>query len=289
MQAAWHKARLGEAHLLLIQGEAGIGKTHLAEALLTWARQHDQLTVYTRAYAAEGQLTYSPVIDWLRSPPYATLYSSLEDVWLAECARLLPEILVERPELPLPAPLGDSWQRQRLFEALIRAALTPRQPLLVLLDDLQWADKETLEWLHFLLRFAPSAPLLLVGTVRMSEVLADHPLITLQQQLHREGRIQEISLAPLTTAASDELAQQTAGSQLPAKTLAELRRYAEGVPLFLVETVRAEIGKDAADRWGWSTNTLLPVSNTLPLPPKVYAVIQARLNQLSPGARHWPM
>jgi DNA-binding SARP family transcriptional activator/predicted ATPase len=284
LQAAWLKASQGRPHFVLIQGEAGIGKTHLAEALLVWARQHGRLTVQTRAYAAEGQLTYSPVIEWLRSPAYAHLFASLEDIWLTECARLLPELLVARPDLSAPPPVSESWQRQRLFEALARAALAP-PPLLVLFDDLQWADKETLEWLHFLLRFDASAPLLLVGTVRMSEITANHPLTSLQQELHRDGRIQEIALAPLPATASDELAQQIVGSQLSDEILANLHHYAEGVPLFLVEAIRAEMDKAEAERWHWSIDTSLPILNALPLPPKVYAVIQARLNQLSTGAQ----
>jgi DNA-binding SARP family transcriptional activator len=122
LQAAWYRASRGQPHLVLIQGDAGIGKTYLAEALLIWANQHDQLTVHTRAYAAEGQLTYSPVIEWLRSPPYNNLPSRLEDVWLTECARLLPEIISARPNLSVPSPLTEHWQQQRFFEALSRAA-----------------------------------------------------------------------------------------------------------------------------------------------------------------------
>ncbi len=298
--AAWQRASAGQPHLILIQGEAGIGKTHLAEALLTWASQRNQLTVQTRAYAAEGQLSYSPVVEWLNATPYADLARVLADVWLVECSRLLPELLSARPDLVAPPPLTDSAQRRLLFEALARAVLIPGQPLLVLFDDLQWADQETVEWLHFLLRFDSTAPLLLVGTVRMSEVPAAHPLTDLQQELHRTGRIQEIALAPLSAEASAELAQQTAGTQLQAEILTNLQRYAEGVPLFLVEAVRAEIDKTETERWRWSTKRPIAASdiaapdiaalditapNPLPLPPKVYAVIHSRLNQLSPGAR----
>ncbi|MCB0109488.1 MAG: AAA family ATPase, partial [Caldilineaceae bacterium] len=282
---AWQHTREGHPHLLLIQGEAGIGKTHLAEALVKWARQHNQLAIHIRAYAAEGQLSYSLVIEWLRTAPYATLATDLTEPWLTECSRLLPELLTARPDVTAPPPLRDSWQRRRLFEALARAALTPQQPLLVLLDDLQWADQETLEWLHFLLRFDPAAPLLLVGTVRMGEVATAHPLTDLQQQLHHDGRIQTIQLTPLEAAAGAELAQQTAGIPLPPETLAHVHRYAEGVPLFLIEVVRAEIEKVESERWRWSMHPSTGAPNTVPLPPKVYAVIQARLNQLSPDAR----
>ena len=291
LQTAWRTASLGHPAVVLISGEAGMGKTRLAEELLSWAEQQGCLTVHSRAYAAEGQLTYAPVIEWLRSPPYRQALLRLDDVWLSECARLLPELLTARPDLSPPAPLGESWQRQRLFEALARAVLAPSEPLLVLVDDMQWADQETLEWLHFLLRLEPSAPLLIVGTARLSEVDPHHPLTALLEQLHRNGRVQHIPLAPLTAAASDELAQHItqhiAGSVSP-ETLSELRRYAEGVPLFLVETLRAELDKDESERWRWSSGpsgSTVSSSSPPPLPPKVQAVIQARLNGLSAGAR----
>ena len=239
LQAAWQRAKPGEPHLVLVQGEAGIGKTHLAEALLTRSVPQDKLAVHIRAYAAEDSLLYLPVIEWLRSPPFPEVLLDLDDVWLSECARLLPEILTARPDLTVPPALSDSWQKQRLFEALARAVLAPGKPLLVLFDDVQWADKETLEWLAYLMRYDAPVPLLLLGTVRMSEVSASHPLARLQQQLHRDARIEEITLGPLDAAASDELAQQIAGGWLTSATLSDVRHYAEGVPLFLVEIVRA--------------------------------------------------
>ena len=291
LQTAWQTAGSGHPTMVLISGEAGIGKTRLAEELLSWAEQQGCLTVHTRAYAAEGQLTYAPVIAWLRSPPYRQALLGLEEVWLSECARLLPELLTARPDLSPPLPLSESWQRQRLFEALARAVLAPSEPLLVLVDDMQWADKETLEWLHFLLRLEPSAPLLVLGTARLSEVDPHHPLTALLEQLHRNDHIQHIPLSPLSAAASDELAQhitQHIAGGVSVETLAELRRYAEGVPLFLVEALRAELDKDESERWRWSSSPLSsPASSPSPppLPPKVQAVIQARLNRLSPGAR----
>ena len=76
----------------------------------------------------------------------------LADPWLRELARLLPEILVERPDLPPPGPLTEEWQRLRLFEALAHGLLPGHAALLLFLDDLQWCDRDTLDWLDYLLQ-----------------------------------------------------------------------------------------------------------------------------------------
>ncbi len=150
MLQAWRAVVAGgEPHVVMLSGEAGIGKTRLAEELLQWAARQGIASANARCYAAEGELAYAPVTAWLRAHPLAPL----EDVWLAEVARLLPEVLAQRPDLPRPVALTEAWQRQRLFEALSRAILGTNQPLLLTIDDLQWCDRDTLEWLHFLLRF----------------------------------------------------------------------------------------------------------------------------------------
>src|SRR5712692_7294786 len=96
-----------------------------------------------------------------------------------------------------PGPLTEAWQQQRLFEALARAILGARQPLLLLLDDLQWCDRETLEWLHYLLRFDAHARLLIMSTVRPEEPTPAHPLEALLAALRRDGQVTEIALGPL--------------------------------------------------------------------------------------------
>ena len=91
--SAWQRASVGESHLFLISGEAGIGKTRLAEELLTWADQQGIATARTRSYGAEGRLALAPVTEWLRSDAIRRSWVGWRDVWLTEIARLLPELL----------------------------------------------------------------------------------------------------------------------------------------------------------------------------------------------------
>jgi tetratricopeptide (TPR) repeat protein len=272
-----------------VSGEAGIGKTKLVEELVSWAERQGVATATTRSFAVEGPLAYAPVIGWLRSPILQRALSRLEEVWLTELARLLPELLMENPELPRPEPLTESWQRQRLFEALARAFLAAGQPLLLLIDDLQWSDAQTLAWLHYLLRFAPQAEMLIAGTLRPEEVSGDQPLTSLLTELRGSGHLIEIELRRLDEAETTALAEQVAEHGLDAEERARLYRETEGNPLFIVETLRARL----ADLPRASPHfDLLPHAEKRPsdttcaaLPPKVHAVIERRLKELSPEAR----
>jgi DNA-binding SARP family transcriptional activator/predicted ATPase len=283
LQTAWQRATGGQSHLALVSGEAGIGKSRLAEELFLWAGQQGCVAVRTRAYAAEGRLSYGSVMEWLRSDPLRPVLARLDTVWLCEVARLLPELLAERPDLPHPAPLTEYWQRQRFFEALARAVLQASQPLLLLIDDLQWCDQETLEWLHYLLRFDPRARLLVVGTVRAEEVSGQHPLTTLLHDLLRVTDVTEIPLRPLDAGETAKLAANMAGEELGADQATQLYRETEGNPLFVVETIRSGVksrGMMAGERLAD------PVTQPFaPIPQRVHAVIAARLAQLSAPAR----
>ena len=108
----------------------------LAESLVAWVAHQGFSTATAHCYAAEGWLTYTPVIAWLRSPAIHKALGALDVLWRSELARLLPELLIEQPDLPQPAPITQGWQRQRFFEALARAVLTQNKPLIMFVDDL---------------------------------------------------------------------------------------------------------------------------------------------------------
>jgi DNA-binding SARP family transcriptional activator/predicted ATPase len=284
LRAAWQRAVRGEAHLVVITGEAGIGTSRLADELYVWAARQGIATAQTRAYAAEGRLSYAPVTDWLRSECVQPALVRLDAAWQSEVARLLPELVSRQADLQNTGTVGP--QRQRLFEALARAVLSADQPLLLRLDDLQWCDQDTLEWLHYLLRFDPRARLLVVGTARTEEIEVGHALAALLLNLRGAGQLHEIALGPLDGAETAELAAHAAGRKLDPDQASHVYRETEGNPLFVVEAVRAARTdlREPSAMVGRRTPDMLPLDPQR-LPPKVHAVIAARLAQLSDSGR----
>ncbi|MEZ4865647.1 MAG: AAA family ATPase [Caldilineaceae bacterium] len=280
LRTLWQE--LNHAHFLCLSGEAGIGKTRLAEELLLLAEAAGAPVARARSHALQGQLAYSPITDWLRTPPLQAALARLAEVWLTEIARLLPELLIEHPTLPAPQPLQESWQRKRFFDALCQVFTAGHERLLLLLDDLQWADVDTLEWLQYWVE-SSSAKILVVGTVRSDEITADHPLHRLWQQLQRLDRLTELPLAPLSAAATTELAKQVAPQAFARERVERLFQETAGNPLFVIESLRSMSVDDAVAPLA----AVAPLNNHEPLaiPAKIYRVIQGRLAQLSPSAQ----
>jgi hypothetical protein len=106
---------------VLIRGEAGIGKTRLGEELIDWTAANGVNAVATRCYAGEGRLAYAPIAAWLKRDALQTTLMKLDASWLTEVARLRPELIAARPDVPVPDAQLESWQRLRFFEALAQA------------------------------------------------------------------------------------------------------------------------------------------------------------------------
>jgi DNA-binding SARP family transcriptional activator len=267
LAGAWRLATAGRAQLVLVAGEAGVGKTHLVEEFRRWCARTGGATAEARCYPAEGPLAYGPVADWLRSAAVRPRLARLDLARRTELARLLPELLVEMPGLAHPEPLPENDQRHRLFEAVTLAVLGTDGPLLLVVDDIPHADRETCQLVHYLLRSRPSARLLVVATARSEDLEPHHPAHDLLAAVRERDRCVDIELSRLNRDDTAALAQRMTGRRLAGPELQRFHRETEGNPLFVVEALRA----------GWSPGS--------PLSPRVQSVIEARLARLSERAR----
>ena len=270
LQDCWRRVTEGDAHFALIMGDPGIGKSRLAEKLFdSCARNAKNTAIRARCYFAQGQLAYGPITELLRAEPMRAARTQLPLPQLAELARVVPEILVENPGISPPQPLTESWQRLHLYEAMNTAFRKVSKPLLLVIDDLQWCDRHSFEWLHSLFRSGSAKGILAVGTARMEETQRDHALTGLLGELRQAGQLSELALNPLSVEETEALAAEVAAHKCDPAFLKSLYKTTRGNPLFVVETMRASIEGDGEQR---------------SVPPRVQAVIAARFAQLSPAA-----
>ncbi len=157
----YQRVHAGQPQLVLLQGETGIGKTRLASEFVRWAQAQGADVLVGRALQTGRQLPYQPLIDVLRNQLEQEHAPDdlLSDVWLAELSRLLPELRDRYPELPIPST-DDALGHNRFFEATARLVQVwaARRPLVLLLDDMQWADTATLDLLLYLSRSLAEQP-----------------------------------------------------------------------------------------------------------------------------------
>ena len=151
----------------------------------------------------------------------------------------------------LDSDVPQAEARRRLFEAMVRAIAGAPQPLLLFIDDIQWADRDTLEWIGYFLRSEEPLWVLVVATLRLGEVPLEDRLDAVLLDLRRDGRLEEIPLEPLDVADTAALGAAVAGATLDPAAARALHRETEGHPLYIVEMMRSKC------RRGWMTPSLL--------------------------------
>jgi hypothetical protein len=214
----------GSGGLVLLSGEAGVGKTRLA----TEALERLSLPVLTGAGAEAGTAPYSPLAEVLRA--FLRLHpGGLDDVGghHRQLARLLPE-------LGEPAPETDRFATAGAITAAF-AALADAGPLIVFLDDLHWADDATLDALPALADTAAASRLLVVGAYRSDELPRGHALRRARSALRRARRLHELTVEPLDAAETTELAAAILGAPVSPILGAALWDRTQGVPFFVEE------------------------------------------------------
>jgi predicted ATPase/DNA-binding SARP family transcriptional activator len=312
----YHAAREGETRIVAVLGEAGIGKTRLAEEFLGWARARGADVL--KGGASEGTgVPYGPLVESIRPRIERERAPDdlLEDAWLSELSRLLPELKDRYSDLPSPTSGEGETAKGALFEATARlvGALASRAPVVLFLDDLQWSDAATLEVLDYAGRrwVEQGAPVLLSIAARPEEPEAGSTFERWLSSLGRRLPVRSLTLGPLGNEDIEGLLRQLAragskpagalekpegsdGAEPGLESLGEwLTAETGGQPFYLVETLKAllEDGKLVV-RSRADEEPVVEVGRSLRaesdlrdlLPPSVRELIRSRLSRLSETA-----
>ena len=270
----------GDPQVMLVVGEPGIGKTRTSEELTTYARMRGARVLWGRCYEGDGAPPFWPwvqvVRDYVREHEPHELMADFGH-GAGDIAEFVPDLRDALPGLQAPPTLDPEQGRFRLFDALtgfLRRA-TERRPLVVVLDDLHWADQPSLELLQFVAREVGRARLSIVGTYRDVELRRQHPLSETLAELSRLGTTRRVLLRGLEEADVERFIGRSANVTPPPSLVRAVFRETEGNPFFVHEVVRLLTSEGRLDRpegvETWS----------MEIPQGVREVIGRRLNQLS--------
>ncbi len=281
---ALQSARKGFGRVVLLAGSGGMGKTRLTQQLAVQAEQSGTTVLWGRCLEEAGAPAYWPWRQLIRSYLRGVGDEDAAQAFgsgLADIASIVPEVAEHFDLRTSAAPAGDSSQsRFRLFDAIAafwrRAA--KRAPLVLIFEDLHWADPTSLRLFAFLAAELEDSAILVVGTYRDTELSRQHPLFETLSDLARSSVCQRIELTGLSMRETEELMVAAGGGAPTANFVSAMHARTEGHPLFLEETLRYMIdahapqGLDsAADDSRWLTK----------IPTGVREVIGKRLNRLS--------
>lgn len=271
------EARAGTARLALVSGEPGIGKTRLCEELTAMARAQGMRVVWARGWEGDGAPAFWPWVQVLRTiaedTPQPTLERALES-GAADLARVVPEFS-RFADGAAASQVDAETARFRFFEAVtgLLQGLASAQPLVIVLDDLHWADQSSLRLLEFVVSATDDAAILGVGTYRESEARTP-PLASTLASLSRLADVERIALTGLTADEVGDYVAAVLGEDADPDLVGSLHDRTAGNPFFVAELVRLleHEGKLAGD------------SGAPVVPESVRDVIRTRLARLPEDA-----
>lgn len=288
--SAWKEAVEGERRLVLISGEPGIGKTRLVTETVRVAHDQGGTVLWGRCDPDLGA-PFEPFVEALRRYTGAVDGARLRDEvgpLAGELTRLLPELADRVPGLAEPLRSEPDTARHRLFEAVtdLLAASSEAAPVVLVLDDLHWADKPSLLLLRHLLRSVTPLRLLILATYRDTDLDRSHPLAEALGDLRRESGVSRLDLVGLDHSGVEAFMEAAAGHALegPALALAAaVHAETEGNPFFVGEMLRHLVESgflvQRDERWT-SDFTLAEVG----IPEGIREVVGRRLSRLSATA-----
>jgi class 3 adenylate cyclase len=279
----------GQGGLVLMAGEPGIGKTRLIEEVAARAERDGSYVLWGRCFEGDWAPPYSPLAEAVA--PHVAVASPEElradlGAGAATLSQLVGKIRDVVPDLPEPAPVPPEEERFRLLDAMAQflVARSRRAPVLLVLDDLHWADGSTVAMLRHLVRFASRERILLLGAYPDVDLDPDHPLTDLLGVMAREAGYEHLTLRGLDPGEVTQLLAALGGHEVEEKVGAAWVRQTEGNPFFIRELLR-HLSEEGALYQGpdgrWTTSKPLV---ELGVPQRVREVVARRLARLSKAA-----
>lgn len=285
----WTTAVTGQAQIVLLEGESGVGKSRLADEFQRWVVAAGGTALRGRCYDRRAGVPYEPVVEVIRSALGAPGLSGTAPEWLVEVARMLPELRTAFPGLPAAAA-ADPSEGWRLFEgvAQLLGALAAERPLVVVIDDLQWGDEDSSNLLRFLARRLAGVPILWLGLLTLGEVERDAPASRLCRVLRAKGHATVIGLTALTEEQVWQLVRELGHVSTPTggrRLAARLFRITAGNPFYIIELLKTMFAQGllAMDQHSGEWTAVpseIGAGWEVPVSPSVQEVIAERVDRL---------
>ncbi|MBA3555938.1 MAG: AAA family ATPase, partial [Gemmatimonadales bacterium] len=240
---AWSLLKEGQGRIVLLDGEAGVGKSRLAEEFLRWVVADGGTVLRGRGYDARSGVPYEPVVEALGGALGAPGLAGTSPEWLAEAARLLPELRQRFPGLPEVAPPTDSAEAWRLYEGIaqILASIATERPVVFAIDDLHWLDEDSCGLLRFLIRRLERFPVLWLGATTLGDLERDAPAARLCRVLRVKAHASTIALAPLGEEDVWRLVREVGHVSTPTggrRFAGRIHRITGGNPFYIIELLK---------------------------------------------------
>jgi DNA-binding CsgD family transcriptional regulator/tetratricopeptide (TPR) repeat protein len=276
LKMALEEALSGHGQLVMLVGEPGIGKTRTAQELTAHAEAKGVRVLWGRCHEDQGAPPYWPWVQairaYVRERDPEQLLAQL-GAGAAYISQIAPDIQEQLPQVPPPPTAENPEQaRFRLFDSIASffKNVSRYQPLVIVLDNLHWADRSSLLLLEFLALELGESPLLVVGTYRDVDLSRQHPLFDTLGELSREGRFHRVLLRGLDQEDVGQFIEAATGMVPPPGLVRAIYTQTEGNPFFIIEIVRwlAQVGSQG-ESW------------RIRIPEGIREVIGRRLNRLS--------
>jgi class 3 adenylate cyclase len=282
----FHRAQAGEGALVMVVGEPGIGKTRMAEELAELARGEGTRVLAGRCYEGEWAPPYGPFGEAIETYARAVTPEELRrdlGPGAPPLARLVPSLRERLPDIAEPIPLQADEERFRLFDAVsqLLIAASERAQILLVLDDLHWADRDTIAMLQHVARAVPRHRILVLGLYRDVELDRQHPLADALGALRREAPYERVVLKGLDVGGVEALLGAIAQHEPNPAFVRALSDETDGNPFFIREVLIHLVEERKLYREGGRWRSDVTSVAELGIPEGVRQVITRRLARLS--------